>query len=377
MPEQINELYYKLSLRGQEDVKRGLASLEAETSKHISKMGESAKKLGAAFGIAFGTTQIIQFGKEAVLLAAKAEGIERAFNKLDQPGLLNNLREATKGTVSDLQLMQVAIKAENFKIPLDTLAKGLKFAQIRARETGESVDYLVDSLITGIGRKSLPIMDNLQISTIAIQEEFRKTGDFGKAVGNILERELKMMGDQADTAADKVDRLNATFENMEKDAGKQFIEIFNGAANAMKQFDEFMERGMKTIPGVLELRKLLGIRPDFIPAMSTYSDLKAMNTYEQQMQKTFKVPRDIKLEIQALNDENDLLNPKSKKYLENLQKIDSLQKLLAPEIQTIVDKTLMQVELNLLINKYKTDALYRERSTLENLLKLLQKKSIA
>ena len=74
-------------------------------------------------------------------------------------------------TVSDLQLMQTAVKAANFKLPLDQLAKYLKFAQQRAIETGESIDNLVESIVLGISRKSIPIIDNLGISAQQVQEE--------------------------------------------------------------------------------------------------------------------------------------------------------------------------------------------------------------
>ena len=36
---------------------------------------------------------------------------------------------------------------------MDVLAKGLEFAQRRAQDTGESVDYMVDSFVTGLGRR--------------------------------------------------------------------------------------------------------------------------------------------------------------------------------------------------------------------------------
>ena len=99
------------------------------------------KKVGVALGLAFGTQQVIAFGKEAIQLAAKVEGIERAFKKLDNPSLLADLRKATRGTVSDLVLMQQAVRAKNFKVPLEQLAGFFKFATNRAIETGESVDF--------------------------------------------------------------------------------------------------------------------------------------------------------------------------------------------------------------------------------------------
>ena len=45
---------------------------------------------------------------EGVNMAAAADGVTRAFEALDRPGLLDNLRKATKGTVNDLELMKAA-----------------------------------------------------------------------------------------------------------------------------------------------------------------------------------------------------------------------------------------------------------------------------
>jgi hypothetical protein len=51
--------------------------------------------------------------------------------------------------------MQGAVKASNFKIPLDQLASYFAFATKRARETGESVSDLVQNIVEGIGSKSI------------------------------------------------------------------------------------------------------------------------------------------------------------------------------------------------------------------------------
>ena len=48
--------------------------------------------------------------------------------------------------VSDFDLMKNAVSASNFKIPLENLGSYLAFATKRAEETGQSVDYLVDSI---------------------------------------------------------------------------------------------------------------------------------------------------------------------------------------------------------------------------------------
>ena len=167
-----------------------------------------------------------EFISEGVEMARKAEGVERAFNKLNDPDLLSNLRGAVRGTVDDLTLMQTAVKANNFKIPLDNLATYLKFAQQRAQETGESVDYLVNSIITGIGRKSPLILDNLGISAAELSEEMKKTGDFAQAAGAIIEKELLKQGNLMDTGAEKAAARAAELKNYQLQIGKIMAGIY-------------------------------------------------------------------------------------------------------------------------------------------------------
>jgi len=110
----------------------------------LKKLSGGFGALGGVIGASFAIDIIQQFAAESIELASKMEGVEAAFNRLNNPNLLDNLRKATAGTVDDLTLMQTAVKAENFRIPMDVLAKGLDFAQRRAQATGESVDYMVE-----------------------------------------------------------------------------------------------------------------------------------------------------------------------------------------------------------------------------------------
>jgi len=199
---------------------KNLKSSMKDSEKSVGKFGQTVKKLGGLIAGAFAIGILVRFTKEVFNIAAKAEGVEAAFKKLNDPNLLDDLKEATRGTVSEVELMQKAVQAKNFKIPLDQLATYFKFATNRAIETGESVDYLVSSIITGIGRKSVLVMDNLGISAVELQEEVKKVGDFGAAAGVIIARELENAGDVSDTAATKVATLAAKWEDAKRSFGE-------------------------------------------------------------------------------------------------------------------------------------------------------------
>lgn len=194
-----------------------------DAGKKASAFGGAIKKIKAAIAGAFALGALKSFAENIVGLAAKTEGVKAAFDRLNQPNMLADLRAATRGTVTDLQLMQKAVQAKNFKIPLSQLATYFEFATKRALQTGESVDYLVDSIIAGIGRKSVLVMDNLGISAVELQQEVKKTGDFGIAAGNIIKRELGGMGDVADTTASQIAKIGAAWNNLKTQMGGWLI----------------------------------------------------------------------------------------------------------------------------------------------------------
>lgn len=159
--------------------------------------------------------------KKAPEVAAKAEGITRAFTKLNNTSLLSSLRKETKGLISDMVLMQSTVKADRFGIPINNLGKYLKFAQQRAQETGQSVDYLTESIINGLGRKSPLILDNLGISAARLKAEMKKGLDFTQATTKIVEEELKKQGDLSLTSADKATQASVKWENAQLKVGNK------------------------------------------------------------------------------------------------------------------------------------------------------------
>lgn len=221
----IGSIFVRLGLKSDE-FSKGIKQSEGQLSSFKGVVG----KIGGAIAGAFTVDKIVQFTKEAYKLAGQAQGVYNAFSRLNRPGLLNDLKEATRGTTDELQLMQTAVRASNFKIPLDQLATYLRFATDRAIETGESVDYLVNSLVLGIGRKSPLILDNLSISTVRLREELAKTGDMAKAVGNIIEEEMKKGGDAIETSAVKTQKLGAAWKNFMTSVGDTSVVKSTGDA---------------------------------------------------------------------------------------------------------------------------------------------------
>jgi hypothetical protein len=193
----------------------------------LRKLSGGFGALGGVIGASFAVDIIQQFAAESIQLATKMEGVQAAFNRLNDPNLLSNLRAATAGTVDDLKLMQTAVKADNFRIPMDVLAKGLEFAQRRAQATGESVDYMVDSFVTGLGRQSVMILDNLGISASELRERMAEGATMAEAVGEIMDQEFEKVGARVTTTSMKIDQQRASITNLKSEIGEKLLPVYS------------------------------------------------------------------------------------------------------------------------------------------------------
>lgn len=179
----------------------------------------------AAGAVAQLGSEMADMVKQGVELAKQGEGIRIAFERLGRGDILQGLREATHGTVTDIELMKAAVKFNDFKLPVEELGTMLAFAQQKAKDTGQSVDYMVDSIVTGLGRKSLMILDNLGLSATEVKEKMKETGDMTKAVGEIIREQMAKAGDYVETAADRAAQANVSLQNKMEELGRKFAPL--------------------------------------------------------------------------------------------------------------------------------------------------------
>ena len=187
----------------------------------LQVFGGNLMTKAAGMGIGF-ASELGDMVKQSIELARQGEGIRIAFERLGRGDILDGLRQATHGTVSDIELMKAAVKFNDFRLPLEELGTMLAFAQQKAKDTGQSVDYMVDSIVTGLGRKSLMILDNLGLSAAEIKEKMKDTGDMTKAVGEIIREQMSKAGDYVETAADRATKANVEVQNAMERLGETF-----------------------------------------------------------------------------------------------------------------------------------------------------------
>lgn len=228
------------------------------------------QSIGEAIG------KIKEFARESMELATNADGVLHAFDQLGRNDLLATLREQTKGTVTDLQLMTSLIKARDFRIPLDEMGKFLAFAQLKAQQTGQSVDYMVDSIVTGLGRQSLLILDNLGLSAAEIKEKITETGDFMLGVGAIVEKQLQQAGTYI-SEADKVAAADVRMQNAKLKLGKALSWLGELQLKFKNGMAELISSTLSTANDKYEEQKakVVALATETEPLISRYDVLKS------------------------------------------------------------------------------------------------------
>lgn len=193
---------------------------------HLTKLALGIVGLQAVMSrVQSGISKGIESAKQIVV-------VEQAFDRLNDPNLLANLREATNNTISDLTLMRQAVKAENLGIPIRDLGTYLGFAARRAEETGENVDTVVNSIVDGIGRKGNRVFTRMGITLEDVNKELggiskgeATVGQFAEAITKVIEKENAKAGESIDTVKAKLDQNTAAWENLQTEIGEKALPI--------------------------------------------------------------------------------------------------------------------------------------------------------
>ena len=214
------------------DTQKDLASI----SKEIEGKGSGGPGMLQVFGGNMLTKAVEMAGRlgnaiadivdQSAELSKQTEGVQKAFERLGRGDLLAGLRQATHNTVSDFELMKAAVQFNDFNLPLEQLGTMLAFAQQKAKDTGQSVDYMVNSIVTGLGRQSVKILDNLGISAAEIKDRMKETGDMTTAVADIIRIKMAEAGNYVETAADRSTQATVALQNAMVELGTAIREAF-------------------------------------------------------------------------------------------------------------------------------------------------------
>lgn len=208
--------------------------------------------------------QALQIVKDA----STFETVERAFGRMaasqgqDADAMLAKMRELSAGTVSDLKLMQQANTALALGLPVDRFGDMLEIARSASKATGQSMEFMLESMVTGLGRGSKMMLDNLGImfDVNKAYDEYAK--ELKTTADNLTDVEKKQAfinkalevgkanadaaGSGTDDLNDKMARLNVSLENNAITLGKLLIPSFEALTQSGANVSTFFQDVLKS-----------------------------------------------------------------------------------------------------------------------------------
>lgn len=161
--------------------------------------GQVLGGLGLAGGVSVLTSQMVNLGRESTDLALKADTIGTAYDAathragLGADDLLKKLQDASRGTVADADLMTSANKAMALGVGQNTqqVADLLSIARQKGKDFGEDTSQAFNDIVTGLGRLSPRILDNLGIILDENQIYIEYAKSIGVATGKLSDQEKR------------------------------------------------------------------------------------------------------------------------------------------------------------------------------------------
>jgi hypothetical protein len=240
---------------------------QAKMRKGMLGLGHSARQTGGAFSVlrskllllnfalGLGIRQLVGLSKEA----ASLEALETAFNTLASGGgnasdAIIKLRNATDNTVSSMDLFKQANSAMILGVSknADEMANMFDMAQRLGRALGQDTRSSIESFVTGVGRQSRLMLDNIgiivktEVAYKAYATELNKSTDeltileqkqaFLNATLVAGKQKLRALGVETLASADKLMQMNTTFIELRQELGEQLLPIIISITDSMNDF---------------------------------------------------------------------------------------------------------------------------------------------
>ena len=209
-----------------------------------------------SFAMSMGIRQTIQLAKEA----GRVKSMETAFMNLsggteNASISMTKLQMATNGTMSQMDLLQQANSAMVLGVTKnsDEMSEMFDMAQRLGRALGVDTARSIESLVTGLGRQSVKMLDNIGIIVKSndAYEDYAKKNDlvaskltdsekrqaFFNAALESGRKKIGELGPEIFTIQDSFDRFKATIDDLGIAFGKL---VGPGIQDMMDTFSDFM-----------------------------------------------------------------------------------------------------------------------------------------
>ncbi len=248
----VKNLILKLGLKGVRGTQSGLGAIDSGV-KGITK---SILKAGATF---FAAKGIIEGVKTTIAVSSQLQAVKSGFDNLSQgiggsEDTLRKLQDATDGTIDNIELMTQANNAMLLGIfeNNDQMSEMFDVAQRLGSALGKDTAFGVESLVTGMGRQSKLMLDNLgiMVDTNEANERFAKS--IGKSTKELTDQEKKQafnnetmrqakllvdgLGEEQLTTSQRIDILRSSATNLAGTLGTALTPAFNSALDVLSSF---------------------------------------------------------------------------------------------------------------------------------------------
>ena len=274
------------------------ANTEVEKSPGLlDRMKGSSVALGAAIGTFMGNvawSAVRKLGQEVQVFidrGTKLAPVEQSFNRLassirqNAGEMLSNMKTASRGLVSEFDLMQSANKAMLLGLPVTAESMGTltNAATTLGRAMGQTATKSVDDLITALGRSSPMILDNLGITVKVGEANEAYAKKLGKTVDALTDAEKKTafyeaamakakemteaLGDQTETLGEIIGRVWTSFGDNVTAVVSDFNVGIGAALSNMENFGMFskvaLEQGFgAAVQFMAQMERVKGIVPE-------------------------------------------------------------------------------------------------------------------
>lgn len=256
----------KTSLKG-----AGTTAKENETvmSGVANRIKTSWLALGAAVTASvIGIKKAFDFTKEAARFQQSMTAARMQFG-VDADVMISKLREVSKGTISNADLIESANRAMALNVTKDLgkMTKLLEVARIRGQAMGLDTSQAFNDIVTGIGRGSPLILDNLGIITKGWAEEAKAAGvamDAQFILNKVLADGAELLekaGDNGITAAEKIQSFEAGISNLRLELGEALLPALAGMLKTLKPLLDIFGKLPKPV------KALIGVVAILTPAL--------------------------------------------------------------------------------------------------------------
>ena len=288
-------------------------------NKGILDLNGSQRLLGGAFATVRSQILLFNFAMglgirqvaRLVAEASKVEGLRTAFETLSgESGTLTEslgkIREATDGTMSDFALFEQANNAMILGVTKnsDEMAEMFDIAQRLGRALGKDTAQSVESLVTGIGRQSRLMLDNIGIVVKSEEAYEAYASKLGKTAKNLTDAEKKQafleatmesarqkvaeLGDEILTTRDEVNKFTASSENLSVAVGEAlapaFTKLTKESTTVLNNLTELAKIFGKTESVNVTYYETLETTTDFIEEYSKKHNIAVDSTKSLQFQ---------------------------------------------------------------------------------------------